>query len=162
MGAKLDDRVIVCVADLLDGKLPYIKYKNGFTARSITSDRGNSRAYSTILFRLMELLILDVIEGHIVYFDRERKSRFYVEYYPASPERIAKEGLDKNSKCIPIDFSKTKYRVPFIAFDPGYRGSPVCQCDIPPYLYDMLVEEVNKGKVYTKGTKVYFASKLIT
>jgi hypothetical protein len=46
--------------------------------------------YSTVLFRLLELMIMDVIAGHVVYFDRNVKSMFYVDYKPASPRNHTK------------------------------------------------------------------------
>lgn len=156
---RSDDRVIVSVVDLLHDKLKPIKYKPGFTAKSINSDHGNSRAYSTILFKLMELMIMDVIAGNIVYFDRKVKSMFYVDFYPAPEAMIRGEGRHENNKIDLIDFSVTRYRVPFIAFDPGYKNSTVCFCHIPPYLYNALIQEVNNGRTYPKSTKVYFANK---
>jgi hypothetical protein len=86
---ETDQRVIVSVADLLQDRLENITYKPGHGSRTITSDGGTSRVYSTVLFRLLELIIMDVIAGHVVYFDRNVKSMFYVDYKPASQEIIS-------------------------------------------------------------------------
>lgn len=156
---KTDERVIVSVADLLQDRLEGIKYKPGHTSRTITSDGGTSRVYSTILFRLLELMIMDVIAGHVVYFDRSVKSMFYVDYKPASQAIIMGKGIKENMKIPLVDFRATNYRMPIIAFDPGYKGSTPCECFVPPYLYSMLIEEVNKGRKYPKSTKDFWINK---
>jgi hypothetical protein len=76
---------------LLQDRLENITYKPGHGSRTITSDA--SRVYSTVLFRLLELIIMDVIAGHVVYFDRNVKSMFYVDYKPASQEIISGKGM---------------------------------------------------------------------
>jgi hypothetical protein len=90
---ETDQRVIVSVADLLQDRLENITYKPGHGSRTITSD--TSRVYSTVLFRLLELIIMDVIAGHVVYFDRNVKSMFYVDYKPASQEIISGKGIKR-------------------------------------------------------------------
>jgi hypothetical protein len=57
------DQRVVSVADLLQDRLENITYKPGHGSRTITSDGGTSRVYSTVLFRLLELIIMDVIAG---------------------------------------------------------------------------------------------------
>jgi hypothetical protein len=156
---ETDQRVIVSVADLLQDRLENIKYKPGSGSRTITSDGGTSRVYSTVLFRLLELMIMDVIAGHVVYFDRSVKSMFYVDYKPASREIISGKGLKENMKIPLVDFKATNYRMPIIVFDPGYKASTPCECFIPPYLYSMLIDEVNKGKKYPKSNKVFWKNK---
>lgn len=156
---ETDERVIVSVADLLQDRLDLVKYKPGCTSRSITSDGGTSRVYSTVLFRLMELMIMDVIAGHVVYFDKKVKSMFYVDYKPASQSIIMGKGIKKDMKIPLVDFKVTNYRMPIIAFDPGYSASTPCECFVPPYLYSMLIEEVNKGRKYPKSTKDFWRNK---
>jgi hypothetical protein len=56
------------------------------------------QVYSTVLFRLLELIIMDVIAGHVVYFDRNVKSMFYVDYKPASQEIISGKGIKRTWK----------------------------------------------------------------
>lgn len=155
------ERVIVCVADLLQGRLEKIKHKPGYTNKDITSDGGTTRAYSKILFRMIELMILDVIAGDVVYFDRRRKSRLYVDYKPATERMILGEGLDKTNRVIDeeIDFTITRYRVPIIAFDPGYAQANPCEVRIPPYLYNKLIKAVNSGKRYSKSPKDFYYNK---
>jgi hypothetical protein len=150
---KTDERVVVTVVDLLQDRLDRINYKKGYSAKDVHSDGGTSRSYSVVLFKLMELMIMDVIEGKVVYFDRKAKSMFYVDFRPASADMIAGKGLKDDMKIPLIDFQMTNYRVPFIAFDPGSEASTPCQCYIPPYLYSMLIDEVNKGRKYPKSTK---------
>lgn len=154
-----DPRVIVSVADLLQDRLENIKYKPGHGARSISSDGGTTRVYSTVLFKLLELMIMDVIAGNIVYFDRKVKSMFYVDFKPASQELIRGKGIKEDMKIPLVDFKVTKYRMPIIVFDPGYKASTPCECFIPPYLYSMLIDEVNKGKKYPKSNKVLWRNK---
>ena len=156
-GLETDNKVIIAMADLLHGKLERVKYKKGFKASDITSDHGTSRVYSTILFRLMELIVMDVIEGHVVYFDKKIKSRFYVDFKPVSETLIQGKGLKEDSAI--VDLRVTQYRMPIIAFDPGYKNSTPCHCFIPNYLYRMLVEKVNSGKKYSKSTKDFWFNK---
>jgi hypothetical protein len=111
---ETDQRVIVSVADLLQDRLENITYKPGHGSRTITSDGGTSRVYSTVLFRLLELIIMDVIAGHVVYFDRNVKSMFYVDYKPASQEIISGKGIKENMKIPLVDFKVTNYRMPII------------------------------------------------
>jgi hypothetical protein len=61
---ETDQRVIVSVADLLQDRLRILRNQATVT---ITSDGGTSRVYSTVLFRLLELIIMDVIAGHVVF-----------------------------------------------------------------------------------------------
>jgi hypothetical protein len=103
---ETDQRVIV-IADLLQDRLENITYKPGHGSRTITSDGGTSRVYSTVLFRLLELIIMDVIAGHVVYFDRNVKSMFYVDYKPASQEIISGKGIKENMKIPLVDFKVT-------------------------------------------------------
>jgi len=156
-----DQRVIVSVADLLQDRLDAIAYKPGHGAKTISSDGGTSRVYSTVLFKLLELMIMDVIAGHVVYFDRNVKSMFYVDYKPASQAIIQGKGIKEEMKIPLVDFKVTNYRMPIIAFDPGYKASTPCECFVPPYLYSMLIDQVNKGKKYPKSTKDFWRNKRI-
>lgn len=158
---QADERIIVPVADLLDNKVNRIKYKSGFNASNMSSDGGNSRAYSVILFRLLELMIMDVIAGDIVYFDRKVKSMFYVDYEQAPDFVIEGTRIKEDLKTPMIDMKMTNYRFPFIAFDPGYKGSSPCKCTIPNYLYVMLIEEINKGRKYPKSRNTFWKNKNI-
>jgi hypothetical protein len=54
---------------------------------------------------------MDVIAGH-VYFDRNVKSMFYVDYKPASQEIISGKGIKENMKIPLVDFKVTNYRMP--------------------------------------------------
>lgn len=151
--------VVISMAELLAGELKKIKYKSGFNNKDIVSDGGTSRAYSAVLFRLMELIVMDVIAGHIVYFNKKRGSKFYVDYQPAGPELIKGKGIKDDMDFPLVDLRVTRYRMPIIAFDPGYKNSTPCVCIVPKYLYAMLIEEVNKGKKYPKGLKDFWYNK---
>jgi hypothetical protein len=151
--------VIVPMADLLDKELKKIKFKEGFTTKDITSDGGTSRVYSAVLFRLMELIVMDVIAGDIVYFNKRVGSRFYVDFKPAGTEIINGEGVTEDMGFPLVDLRVTRYRMPIIVFDPGYKTSSPCTCIVPKYLYAMLIEEVNKGRKYPKGTKEFWYNK---
>lgn len=155
-GFRTDERVVVTVVDLLKDRVDKIKYKKGFSNRDITADHGTTTVYAKVLFKLLELMILDVIEGHIVYFNKRVKARFYVDYTPAGKNLIMGKGIKKDMKIPLVDFKVTRYRMPLIAFDPGYRRATPCQVYVPSYLYSLLVEKINAGKKYTKSTKDFW------
>jgi hypothetical protein len=156
---KTPSNVVIPMSDLLAGELKKIKYKNKFNNKDIVSDGGTSRVYNAVLFRLMELIIMDVIEGHIVYFNKRAGSKFYVDYQPAGQELIKGKGIKDNRGFPLVDLRVTRYRMPIIAFDPGYKSSTPCVCIIPKYLYALLIEAVNKGKKYPKGVKNFWYNK---
>lgn len=158
-GFRTDERVVVTVVDLLKDRVKKIKYKKGFNNASITADHGTTTVYAKVLFKLLELMILDVIEGHIVYFSRRVKSRFYVDWTPAGKNLIMGKGIKDDMKIPLVDFKVTRYRMPLIAFDPGYTRSTPCQVYVPSYLYSLLVEKVNSGKKYTKSSKDFWFNK---
>ena len=158
-GFKTDERVVVTVVDLLKDRVDKIKYKKGFSNKDMTSDHGTTTVYAKVLFKLLELMILDVIEGHIVYFNKRVRSRFYVDYTPAGKNLIMGKGIKEEMKIPLVDFRVTKYRMPLIAFDPGYKNSSPCQAFIPSYLYSLLIEKVNSGKKYSKSTKDFWFNK---
>jgi hypothetical protein len=90
---ETDQRVIVSVADLLQDRLEILRI-NQATVLGLLHLMEVLRVYSTVLFRLLELIIMDVIAGHVVYFDRNVKSMFYV-YKPASQEIISGKGIKR-------------------------------------------------------------------
>lgn len=155
-----DPRVIVPIADILQGRVDKIKFKPGFNAKSVVSDGGTTRVYSAVLFRLMELMIMDVIAGDIVYLDKKRKAMFYVDYMPVAASMIEGTSIKENMKIPLVNLRLTNYKMPIIAFDPGYKYSTPCICRIPLYLYVMLIEEVNKGRKYPKSVKDFRANKM--
>jgi hypothetical protein len=156
---NLKKNIVTPLTVLLEGSVKKIDHKQGFTNKDITSNHSTEYAYSTIMYKLMELVILDVIEGNIVYLDSKRKAKVYVDYEPAKTEMIM--GKNADNAIIPlIDFRASKYRVPIIVFDTGYKDSSLMKCFLPKYLYGALVEKVNTGKQYPKGTKIYWANKV--
>lgn len=159
-GFVTDERVIVTTKDLLAGRVKKIKYKKGFTNADITSDHGTTAVYTKILFKLLELMIMDVIEGHIVYFSKKAKSIFYIDFRQASRELLLGKGAHKDMNTPLVDFKKTKYRMPIVSFDPGYVGSEPCMVFVPSYLYSMLIDKVNAGTTYIKSNKDFWFNKI--
>lgn len=150
-------KVVVTFTELIKGNMGAPKYKKGFSNKDITVDHGNDITYNRMLFRLFELMVMDVINGDVVYFNKKLGSKMYVDMHPASPAMIKGKGLNKR-KVELIDFSVTRYRVPFVAFDPGGCRS-MCKVIIPMYLYNELIRNVNKGQKYPKGLKKFWFDK---
>jgi hypothetical protein len=148
-----DDRVVISVASLLKGKVDAVKYEKGFSNKHIAANCHTNTVYNKVLYRLLELMIMDVIEGDLVYFHRETKARFSVHYWMTHPELIEGKGIHDDMETNLVDLSKTNYRMPVIVFDPGYKDSPLCLTYIPSYLYGMLIDKVNEGKKYPQSIK---------
>jgi hypothetical protein len=74
-------------ADLLQDRLENITYKPGTVLGLL--HLMEVLPGCTALCCFTELIIMDVIAGHVVYFDRNVKSMFYVDYKPASQEIIS-------------------------------------------------------------------------
>lgn len=151
-----DERVVIPAPDFLRDKVKKIKYKKGFNNADIDSHHKTSGVYVKILFRLLELMVMDVIAGHTVYFSKRTKARIYVDYRDVlmknimSAEELAKPHIPR------VDFSVTRMRTPFIAFDTGHSKSSPCLLRIPEYLYIDLINQVNKGMKYAKSMKEFF------
>lgn len=153
------DSIIKSASGLLDKRVKNIKYTRGVGGnRSITSDGGTSEAYGVILFKLLEMMMLDVIAGDIVYFNRKKKGFFFVYDWPPTASYIRGKGLDKDMKIPVLELSKNGYKVPIIAYDPG-GDFHLCKVHIPSYLYGVLIESVNAGKKYAKGFKKFWFDK---
>ena len=58
------DIVVPCTR-LFEGSVSRINYSKGYSNKSITSNHSTEYAYSTIMYKLFELIILDVIAGNI-------------------------------------------------------------------------------------------------
>ena len=58
-----------------------------------------------------------------------------------------------------VDFRVSGYRMPMVAFDPGYPNSTPCEVFVPSYLYSMLIDKVNSGMKYTKSIKDFWFNK---
>jgi hypothetical protein len=56
-----------------------------------------------------------------------------------------------------VDFKVTNYRMPIILTRD--IKLQLCECFIPPYLYSMLIDEVNKGKKYPKVIRYFGKNK---
>lgn len=150
-------KVVVTFTELIKGHMGTPKYKKGFSNKDIVAAHNNDLVYNRMLFRLLELMIMDVINGDVVYFNKKAGSKMYVDMHPASPAMIKGKGLGKKD-TEKIDFNVTRYRVPFIAYDPGGERS-MCKVFIPKYLYNELVRKANSGKRYPKGLKKFWFDK---
>lgn len=152
---KTDRRIEAPVSDLFKGRIPKIKFKEGFKNSDICREGRYELTYNKVFFTMLELMALDVIEGHKVIFNESSRGDafFYVDYRDASPEIIRGKG-EKGRRIRKIDFKKTRYRVPMIVFDVGLASMPPARVKIPRYLYSMLIDKANQGKAYFKGTKV--------
>jgi hypothetical protein len=111
------------------------------------------------MYKLLELILLDVIDGNIVYLDPKRSSKLYVDTAPARAEIIMGKNAE-NAKIPLIDFRASGYKVPVVVFDTGYASSSLMQCFVPKYLYAALIDNVNIGKKYPKGNKVFWENKV--
>lgn len=159
MGKLVDDKgkVVVTFTELIKGHMGAPKHKKGFSNKDIAVDHGNDIVYNRMLFRLFELMIMDVIDGDIVYFNKKLGSKMYVDMQPASAAMIKGKGLNKR-RVEKIDFAVTRYKIPFVAFDPGGKRS-MCKVIIPMYLYNELIKKVNGGQKYPKGLKKFWFDK---
>ena len=150
---KDDERINITAESILRNRVKKIKYKGDFTNSAISSSRRTSYVHATILFKLFELIMLDVIEGVMVFLNKKQGAKFYVDSVQPSKEYITGKGLDKRDTRMPvIDLRATGYRIPMVVFDPGYKRARLCEVRIPYYLYALLIDQVNSGKKYIKGT----------
>lgn len=150
-----DDRVSIPATSFFKDK-DRIKYKKGFTNADIDTRHKTSGVYTKIFFRLLELMIMDVLEGHVVYLNKRTKARFYVDYRDVllknviSAEKLAKPHIPR------VDLTLTKMRTPIIAFDSGHANSSLCFVRIPEYLYIDMINKVNSGKKFSRGKKEFW------
>ena len=134
-----------------------VKYKKGFGSKSVAETI--PQVYIKVLFKLLELILLDVAAGTVVVGDKKRNSRFYVGFMPAHPNMIAgkgwkeKEGKDRIPK---IDLHKLNYKVPIFAYDTGHPKSFPAMVRAPKYIYSVLVENANSGVKYAKVNKKFW------
>jgi hypothetical protein len=91
---ETDQRVIVSVADLLQDRLEILRI-NQATVLGLLHLMEVLPGVQHCVVSITELIIMDVIAGHVVYFDRNVKSMFYVDYKPASQEIISGKGIKR-------------------------------------------------------------------
>lgn len=151
----VDDDIIVAFTKLFKNKAERIEYNKGFKNESITTNRRTSHVYNKVMYYLFELMITDVINGDIVYLDKKKGARFYVDFSPAPESLILGENIKENRQAPLVNLRMTNYRMPFIAYDPGGERH-VCKVVIPMHLYIQLVLKVNSGKKYPKSTKKFW------
>jgi hypothetical protein len=133
-----------------------IGFKVGHTLEQLIKNKDKSAIYNRIIFYTIELMLLDVAAGDIVYLDKKKNSRFYVVFRAASPGMIKGNGYSKKSKIPKLDFEKSNYKVPFFAFDPGYPDAHPAIMYAPNYIYSVLIENVNAGVKYPKPASKKF------
>lgn len=150
-----DARVTIPAPDFFKGK-KRIKYKKGFKNADIDSRHKTTGVYTKVFFRLLELMVMDVIEGDVVYLNKRTKARLYVDYREVLFKNILSAAKLARPHIPKVDFSLTKMRTPFIAFDTGYVNSSPCFVRIPEYLYIDLIHKINGGKRYSKGMKDFW------
>lgn len=164
MGMRYHDKennteinLIKSMSGIID-KFDLIKTKKGYTIADLAPNYRKSDVYTRVLFQLLELMLIDVAAGNIVYLDKKRKARLYVVFKPASKNMLLGRGLKKDSKIPKINFKATKYRVPMFAFDPGYENSTPAFVRVPTHIYAILIDEANTGRRYPKpvGKKFWF------
>ena len=152
-----DSMYITGLTELMAGKHFKIKFKDGIKLKDLVPHRHLITMYLKVLYRLLELMLLDVAEGHTVYLDKKRKSRFFVVMEPASQEFILGKGWDESSDLTKIDLKATGYSVPKFAFDPGYKNSTPTLVSAPRAIWSVLIENANKGKKYGRPTNKKFS-----
>ena len=148
---KPDDAIVTGVTQLFRNKVNKIEMEG--KAYDISGERRVSSVYNVVFFKLMELMIMDVIEGNLVYFHKATGAKFSVHDWLVHSELIEGKGIHDNMMTPLVDLKVTGYKMPVIVFDPGYKNSALCKVFIPQYLYSMLVHKVNEGKKYFKSNK---------
>lgn len=156
---KEDPRVIVPLTSLVKDGIKQIKYRKGFTNTDVCKSHKTERIYAKVMFRLLELMIMDVLDGNIVYFSKRTGARFYVDYRDVTIKNVLNAGKFGRPDIEKVDFGVTNMRTPFVAFDPGYKGSGPCLVTVPKYLYNDLIHRVNGGKKYAKASKDFWFNK---
>lgn len=120
--------------------------------------RTSEAAYVKVIYRLMELILLDVADGTIVVVDKKRDAKFFVDFRPSSTAMIQgkgwKEAGERGNRIPRIDIRKFGYKDPIFAFDPGGKAF-LTLVRAPKYLYSVLIENANAGTKYPKSIKQF-------
>lgn len=150
-----DAKIIKSLRDIMEFKR--IKYKKGFSNRSLTTTHKTSIVYMHVLFTMLELMLLDVVDGDTVFLDKKKGSRLYVDSRPVDVAMVGGKGWDeKKAKSPKVDLRASGYRMPIFAFDPGPSTSRPALIHAPWYIYTALVENINAGKKYGKPLKRFW------
>ncbi|MCK5787965.1 MAG: hypothetical protein KAH32_03130 [Chlamydiia bacterium] len=152
---KQSHEINLTVRKILQGRVLNVEYKDGFNCGDVNSLNNNSAVYSDVLFKLFELMALDVIAGDVVKFEEKSSAMLFIDTETAKSEIISGKGLHEDMKFPLIDFKKTQYMVPFMAIDSGHKDSTLAKFVLPKYLYGMLITEFNNGKRYIKSSKEF-------
>jgi len=148
--AGIDTTIIRSMKDIIKD-YKKIEFKKGHTLAELIPNKYKSAVYNWVMYYILELMLMDVANGDIVFLDKKRKSRLYVVFKDATPNMLAGKGYDEKKSKIPkIDFKVTGYKVPFFAFDPGYEDAHPALLHVPAYLYSILIEQANTGIKYPK------------
>ena len=160
---KSDARIVIPAIELFfDGAVKTIKYNEGVTSHSFTAGMGITVAARRILNTLVELMILDVLEGKVVYFNKKLNSSFSVNHRPVMDSFFKGSSHENTKVAIPkLDVIKSGFKYPIVVFDPGREKDQLCLTVIPRVFYALLTDNINNGKTYPKSTKEYILNKLM-
>ncbi|MCK5788545.1 MAG: hypothetical protein KAH32_06080 [Chlamydiia bacterium] len=107
-----------------------------------------------ITFKLLELILADVLEKVDVVLDRKIGARIFVYMEKVHDVLIQGKNLKKNSAV--VDLTKTNYTLPAFAYFSGNTESSLAKIHAPLYLWEALVAKVNSGVKYAKPAGVFF------
>jgi hypothetical protein len=102
----------VSVADLLQDRLENLRI-NQATVLGLLHLMEVLQVYSTVVVSITELIIMDVIAGHVVFPDR---NKVYVlrRLQTCITRNYIGKGIKENMKNPLVDFKVTNYRMPII------------------------------------------------
>jgi len=149
---SLDTAVNPLLREILKLRVPTVKYKKGFSGRKLGMPT-RQRMYSWIFYELIKLIVRDLMNGKLVYFQKNMKSVFYIAHVPVG-EDVIRDGRPEQREGYEtpdIDLKVTGYTRPVVILDMRYktRVRP-CKVQVPPALYSEIVDLVNAGKTFIK------------
>jgi len=144
------------------GGLKTIKFNKGMSAEKFLGVKeGAPRVAKKILGSLIELMMLDVIEGDYVYLNKQMNASISVNNKPILDSFFSAESHPNTQTEIPkLDVIKAEFKYPIIVFDPGREKDRLMLTVIPRFLFALLIDNVNSGKIYTKNKKEYILNTL--
>jgi len=156
------DIVVKAVELFSKAKVKTIKFNDGMSAEKFLKRKeGAPVVTNKIIGSLMELMILDVINGDIVYFNKKLNSSFSVNSRPILSNFF--KGKSHKGVVTPVpklDVAAAGFKYPIIVFDPGREGDRLMLTVVPRFLYALLTDNINNGKRYIKSSKEYILNTL--
>ena len=139
-----------------------MKFNKGMTAEKFLGTKeGVPKVAKKILSTLLELMVLDVIEGDYVYINRHMNASLSVNHRPILDSFFNADSHPNVVVEIPkLDVIKAEFKYPIIVFDPGRPKDRLMLTVVPRYLFALLIDNVNNGKKYTKNKKEYVLNTL--